>query len=114
MIQKNGRTLNQNRALGWVGHYYPVMLGTAMETELCELLSEAVGYPPCYYDYYGCASPYYGGVFVGGGYGYGRGGYYRGGGYGRGGGYARVSGGGYARSGGGGARGGGGHGGGRR
>jgi hypothetical protein len=95
----------------------------------------AYAYPPCYDDDYGysnCAYPYYGGVFVGGGYGYGRGGYYRGGGYGygrgggygygrgggygygRGGGYAHGSGyarggggGGYARSSGGGARGGG-------
>lgn len=47
MIQKNGKTLNQNRVFGWVGHYFPIMLGTAMEAEFVELLSEAVGYGKC-------------------------------------------------------------------
>lgn len=47
MIQNNGRTLTQNRVFGWVAHHFPTMLGSAMESELCELLSGAVGYGKC-------------------------------------------------------------------
>lgn len=43
MLQKNDRTLNQNRVFGWIAHWYPSLTGSGFETEIVALLDECRG-----------------------------------------------------------------------